>query len=323
VWPDEWRRGSIIPIIKAGGKRSNPNDYRGISLLPVLSKCFEAILNTRLNTYFESAHALADEQYGFRAGRSTLDAALLLYEAVAQTREQRTRSQYRSQPLFTAFLDVSKAYDKCWRAGIIAQCTARGVPANIIAVLSDWMKGVTRHVVIDGHASEPFSVHTGVPQGAVLSPTLYNTFIDGLARTLNADDRQFGVVVGGQRVACILYADDILLLADSADQLQCMLDVCTAYAREWLFEFNAKKSCVLVIGLSEKERADNKYRCKHPFTICNKAIDTDTTYKHYSVMPDDDGCGLKLVPVAARHRTIVSLPVVHPTSLPLSIPHLP
>ena len=94
-------------------------------------------------------------------------------------------------------------------------------------------------------------MEVGIPQGAVLSPFLYAVYINGLHKALS--DVVLGVWVLGRRVPLVPYADDIVLLARSAVELQAMLDVVTVYAQQWRFELNHRKSNVVVMGTSAQK----------------------------------------------------------------------
>nr|MDZ8100253.1 reverse transcriptase family protein [Nostoc sp. DedSLP01] len=305
VWPMRWSEGDVVPIPKPGGDTLQANDYRGITLLPVLSKLLEAVLNTRLSRWLEEKGALHDAQHGFRPGRCTLDAAFMLHELVAATRETATRSRRTAaqrtaqaapaptphHTIFIAYLDVRKAYDECWRQAIIAQLRARGVDAHTCALFDSMLAAgkVRRTVRVNGVRSEEFGVDVGVPQGAVLSPALYNTFIDGIARALEADPRGFGAVAHGIRIPSLLYADDIALFAHSAEQLQQMLDVCAQYAQRWRFSFNATKCAVQIVG---RDAAAARTRsAEHPFTIADgtgqrHSVQIVETFKYLGLRPD-------------------------------------
>ena len=250
VWPTEWWYGLIVPIAKPGADRSDPNDYRGITVLPVLSKLFESVINERVAAFLEHTSGLSDLQGGFRANRGTVDQIFLLHEAIAQYRE-------RKQPLYVAFLDVAKAYDKCWREGLAFRMRECGLTARIIHFFRQTQANVQRSVVVRGHTAPPIRFDTGVPQGAVTSPVLYAMFIDGLARELERSE--CGAVVSGQHLPALLYADDIALLASSRERLQRLLDICSDYALRYQFEFNAAKSNVVMIASKAQcERAQHQ-----------------------------------------------------------------
>ena len=236
-WPQQWRVGLVVPIHK-DGDRSYASNYRGISLLPVMSKIFEHVLLDRLMKWAEAAGVLADEQGGFRPDRGTLDQVFILHEIVADRKERRL-------PTALAFIDVRKAYDRTWRAGLWLSTNDIGCEGKPLRVLREMFDHGVRRVAAYGCESEPFALECGVPQGSVLSPFLYCVFINGLANELKRDPR-FGVDVCGERVPLLLYADDIVLLA-TPETLQAMLDVCSAYAKRWWFEFNQEKSNVVLV----------------------------------------------------------------------------
>jgi hypothetical protein len=282
-WPSLWGVGNVVPLPKAGGNRQNATDYRGITLLSVVSKLVESVLNERLMLWLESTGGLHDAQHGFRPGRSTLDAAFILHELVGAAKEAATTARRSaavrataaappsapSHTVFVAYLDVRKAYDGCWRQGILAQLRARGVDEPSCALFASMLAPgkVRRTVTVGASRSDEFAADAGVPQGGVLSPALYNVFIDGIARALEADSRHFGAVAHGIRVPALLYADDIALTAHSAEQMQQMLDVCAQYATQWHFSFNAKKCAVQVEGRDAK--AERARLTAQPLTIAD------------------------------------------------------
>ena len=100
-------------------------------------------------------------------------------------------------------------------------------------------------MIVDGEASDEYTVGHGLREGAVLSPILYAVFIDEIVCELDGCD---GVTVGKERIRCLLYADDIVLLSESADGLQEMLDRCQRFADRSSFQFSMGKSHVVIFG---------------------------------------------------------------------------
>ena len=113
---------------------------------------------------------------------------------------------------------------------------------------------VVRKLLINGQFTEEFDVQAGVPQGSVLSPFLYATYINGLHKALA--ERGLGVRVHGRLVPLLLYADDIVLLARSSSELKAMLAACHDYARKWRFNVNHGKSNVVVFGGSKLDHLE-------------------------------------------------------------------
>jgi hypothetical protein len=270
VWPTDWWYGVIVPIAKPGGDKFLPSEYRGITLLPVLSKLFESVINERVAAFLERTHALSDLQGGFRADRSTLDQLFVVNECVAEYRE-------RKQPLYIAFLDVAKAYDKCWRDGLADRMAQCGLTQRIIQLFRASQAHVQRAVVVRGQTTERIPFDTGVPQGAVTSPMLYAMFIDGLARELESSG--CGALIAGERVPGLLYADDIALLASSPAELQRALDIASAYAERMQFTYNLRKCNVVVVG----DRAAQRAAQGTGFVLAGGAIALSDAYKYLGV----------------------------------------
>ena len=122
----------------------------------------------------------------------------------------------------------------------------------MFSVIQSMLNPNRRRVVLQGTTSEPFETTVGLPQGAVLSPLLYALFINGLAESLKQQHQ--GVWMWERQVGILLYADDIVLIADSPQQLQQMLDITAEYASQWQFRFNTKpgKSDVVIAPHSEE-----------------------------------------------------------------------
>ena len=244
-WPHRWRLGLICPIYKRAGDECDLDNYRPITLLSVVSKLFETLLNTRLMDWSEANRVLSDEQGGFRTKRGCADQLFVLKEVWCSRRE-------RKQATLAAFLDVKSAYDRVWRTGLWHQLFTCGVRGRAWRMLRAMYAGMERSALVDGQRTSPFPVDVGVSQGSVLSPFLYSVFIDGLVCRLKADATLGVELSPGERLVGLLYADDIVLLAPDPTVLQRMLDVTSEYARRWRFHFNGRKSQVVVQGTKQE-----------------------------------------------------------------------
>lgn len=116
-----------------------------------------------------------------------------------------------------------------------------GVGGRALDLIRAMFSIVVRTVFINSNYTEEFDVEAVVPQGF-----LYAVYINGLHRALC--DAGLGMFCFGRRVPLLLYADDIVLLARSADELRAMLAVLDSYARQWRFQFNQGKSNVVIMG---------------------------------------------------------------------------
>jgi hypothetical protein len=113
-FPKEWSIATVIPILKPGKNPTNAESYRPISLTSCLCKVLEMIVNKRL----EERNLLPSQQYGFRKKRSTTDVLIIL--------ENISRNHQKRQSTAMVFLDISKAYDMCWRYNILKKNTKMG-----------------------------------------------------------------------------------------------------------------------------------------------------------------------------------------------------
>ena len=245
VWPEQWELGIIGPLFK-GGTQSDLDDYRNITLLSVLAKLFECMLNARLMAWSEKVKLLHDEQAGFRQKRSTLDQVFLLNEIWTSRKEA-------GEPTVSAFIDVRKAYDRVWRNGLFVKLFEMGVNGRVWRLVRNMYSCVRRRVRVNEELTDEFRIDVGVAQGSVLSPFLYSCFINAVADELK--QRGLGVDIAGERVALLLYADDIVLTMARPGDMKTALSILDDYARKWKFKYNARKSNIVVYGTqSQRDR---------------------------------------------------------------------
>jgi hypothetical protein len=246
--PLEWLRAVKVPVKKKGTGEEFEH-CRGVTLLSVIGKVFGTVLEARLRAFAESRGLLSDSQFGFRQGRACRDALVVLSEVV----ERRG-----GKLVYAGFLDIAKAYPSVWREGLWDKLGALGVRGRMLRVLRSLYTKCEVGVRVGGEVSEWYEEFVGVREGCVLSPLLFSLYINGIVEKF-AQQGGGGVEVGGRRLRCLLFADDIVIVDSSKEGLQQSLDVAWAYSRRWRFEFNhgEDKSAVMVFG-----GADSKAREK-------------------------------------------------------------
>ena len=106
-FPDCWKVSSVVPVFKNVGERSTAKNYRPVSLLSVVSKVFEKLVNNRIAAHLEKCCLFSDFQYGFRSSRSTADLLTVVSERIA-------RAFNKSGAIRAVALDISKAFDRVW-----------------------------------------------------------------------------------------------------------------------------------------------------------------------------------------------------------------
>lgn len=189
--PLQWKQGIVIPIPKPGKNKESVESYRPITLLSCMSKVLERIITSRLDFLLElRLRSLSGSQCGFRRGHSTMDVLLRI--------EHEIRRSLASQEIcVVVYVDLKSAYDKIWHAGLLHKIRKCGVKGKLLRWLSAYLADRTFHVRVEGSESSLFHAKSGVPQGGVLSPLLFNIMLadmpveSGVQQYIYADDITF------------------------------------------------------------------------------------------------------------------------------------
>ena len=148
-------------------------------------------------------------------------------------------------PCMSLFLMPPKAFDRVNRRKLLYKLESRGVPTYILRLLSSELIGQCTCVRWGSTHSDFFHIGNGVKQGGILSPLLFNIYMDDLSLQLHR--QSIGCSVGGTVVNHMLYADDIVLFAPSAKGLQKLMDISHTYGCNYDIEYNPSKSSIMYI----------------------------------------------------------------------------
>lgn len=192
VFPQIFKKALVHPIFKSGDRDSVSN-YRPISVLTVMSKVFEKIINKRLVQFLNQNKILSENQFGFRSGRSTDEAVLKLSETVIENFDNKLRT-------IGIFLDLSKAFDTVSIPILLSKLECAGIRGVVQDLFCSYLSHRTQQVVIDGIHSREEPLSYGVPQGSVLGPTLFLIYVNDLCN------------LSIPNCKLITYADDTVLL---------------------------------------------------------------------------------------------------------------
>ena len=162
------------------------------------------------------------------------------------TREAVSYALDRGSTPHVAFLDITKAFDKVWQAGLMHKLNQKLVHPILWNVVYDSFKDFSCCISLGSVKSEWFSVQQGVHQGGPMSMSLFQIFIDELLVELT--DSGYGMRMYDAPVACPTYADDCCLISLSRKGLQSMLDIAYRYSRMWRFQFSAPKCVTMTFG---------------------------------------------------------------------------
>ena len=232
-FPDCWKVSSVVPVFKNVGERSKAKSYRPVSLLSVVRKVFEKLVNNRIVDQLEKCGLFSDLQCGFRSSRSTADLLTVVSDRIA-------RAFNRSAATRAVALDISKAFDRVWHAGLLHKLKSYGISGQIFGFISSFLSNRRLRVLLDGKSSQEYPVNAGVPRGSILGPILFLLYINDLP-----DDVICGIAI---------YADDTTLYSkcDRASDLWQQLELASElesdprdtvdWGKKWLVDFNAGKT---------------------------------------------------------------------------------
>ena len=231
--PDSMIANVLVPVIKSKtGRIMSKDNYRPIALASVVSKVAEIVIYNRISVYLGTC----PNRFGFKRNHSTDQCIYVLKEII---------DAYRvlNGSVFTCFLDASKAFDRVNHSILFGKLSNRGIPQYVIRILSYWYENQQMCVRWGGTCSTFFGVTNGVRQGSILSPYLFNIYVDDLSVALNAC--RVGCCVGKVIINHLMYADDLVILAPSVAGLSKLLSICEIFGESNDIIFNKKKSASL------------------------------------------------------------------------------
>ena len=223
----------IVTLFKSGEKR-DPANYRPISIISVVSKVYLELVRDKLRHAMKSKNIIPDEQNAFREKRGCEDNVFIFHEILSVMKQQ-------GRNVYAAYVDIKKAYDRVFIFGLWSKLLKYGIKGKLWRVLRDIYLGSVSCVKFENYLSAFFETREGLRQGCKLSTDLFSIFIADLVTRLNesGDGLTFDQVLF---LCNILFADDILLLADDVPGLQRLLWLLDTWCRQNRFAVNIGKS---------------------------------------------------------------------------------
>jgi hypothetical protein len=289
--PIDWKRALITAIFKKGDRNTCDN-YRGISVLSVVGKVYTHLLLERVSKCVE--HKLAEAQSGFRPNRGCPDQIFSLTRVMELSWEFGT-------PIYMCFIDLRKAYDSVNREALWNVMRMYDVPEKLICLLKDLHEGTMAAVKWKGGVSDWFEVKTGVRQGCMIAPLLFNIFIDYIVRDALHDmpsGFKLGYRVGNHItwarsdkplheiiMQLLMYADDMVLVCDCPHDLKVLIERMDTITQKWGMCINVAKTKIMCIHRNHVEATGinisirgMKVEVVNDFTYLGKHVNSHNTH---------------------------------------------
>ena len=277
--PSDWMRAIIVPLYKGKGDRSDCKNYRGISLLSVPGKVYGRLLIERVQGMTEGL--IGEEQCGFRSGRGCVDQIF----AVKQLSEKFVS---KSKNLYVAYMDLEKAYDRIDRDAMWSVLGMYGVEGKLLRAIQSLYAESEACVRVCREEGEWFSVKVGLRQGCVMSPWLFNVFMDGVMREVREKAGEVGACLWDARRNCewkvewFMFADDTLLVGESEEKLDKLVKEFGNVCNRRKLTVNVGKSKVMRIG---KNREENELNVR----LNDRRMEEVESYRYLGVDVSSDG----------------------------------
>ena len=232
ILPNDFKIAEVRPIFKKGDK-SNPGNYRPVSLTSVVCKVFESFIKISLNNHLINNNILSNVQFGFVSGRNTISQLL-------STINDWMFDLDNDMSVDAAYMDFRKAFDTVPHQRLIKKLQSYKIGGPILNWIVSFLTNRSQFVKINNSVSDNLNVTSGVPQGSVLGPTLFIYFINDLPNVVTNNNVK-------------IFADDTKVyksINDSEDNkcLQSAIDEMFLWTQNWLLKFNKEKCKILHLG---------------------------------------------------------------------------
>ena len=240
IFPEEWKCSKVVPVFKQGD-RTDLDNYRPISIIPVVAKVFERIIYDQLYAFLMDNNILSSYQSSFRSLHSTVTSLLEATDDWVYNIDQ-------GNVIAVVFLDLKKAFDTVDHTILISKLAVHGIGGASIEWLKSYLSERNQKCFLNGSLSNSCVLSCGIPQGTILGPLLFLLYINDLPNCLSHSQPR-------------MYADDthLALAGNSANSIELNLNKDLASVSGWLIAnkltLNKSKTEFMLIGSRQRLRS--------------------------------------------------------------------
>ena len=267
IFPSSWGQSKVTPIPKTNKNSENPVDWRPISQIPLPGKILERIIHAQLTHYLDVNKILAENQYGFRNGRSTSTA---IFDVLKNLYGNWNENNFSG----CVFVDFSRAFDTIDHNILIEKLKLYGFDKTSLTFVKSYMASRIQKTTVNGFTSSQAKVSCGTAQGSILGPLIFILYVNDIFEALNSDTSTF------------MYADDTLLVCKSdnittaTEKAQKALEEMVVWCEENELSINLSKTKYMMVK-------HTKVNHEPQLKIDDYKIGTVCLYEYLGMILDD------------------------------------
>lgn len=273
--PKAWKNGVVTALPKPGKDSSNVKNWRPITMLPSVSKCYEKHIDNVIRNFCTSTKIFDPNQFGFRSSRATTHAAAKFTSDVIKGLNNKT-------PTFAILIDLQAAFDVIWHHGLIHKMHLMKIPKPIVRIICNYLKNRSFEVKYEDKISTKKIVTAGCPQGSILAATLFLLYMNDFPKIVNPL----------MNIKRILYADDIIVYCSSRNidyaknVMNQFLNKIYNFFSDWKLKINITKceSIAIIGNYKDLEKKIRKKAKEAKFKINNDYINKKIEVKYLGII---------------------------------------
>lgn len=238
-FPAAFKKAKVVAVAKPNKPANDPTSYRPISLLSNLGKLFEKLIHSRITDCTSESHIISENQFGFKKEHSTT-------HQIGRIKNKINLNKRLRKSTGLILLDIEKAFDTVWHNGLLYKMVAANMPKYICKIVSQFLEDREYAVSVNQSVSPFKSIPAGLPQGSILSPTLYSIYTSDFKPPKEVDTAY--------------YADDTALITSSKltsallKKMELSLKACNKYFNKWKIKINNNKTHGIIFPFNKSPK---------------------------------------------------------------------